>query len=328
MGWAIIAAVTLLLSVVGAQLTELIEIAGVGELFGISRWITIPITVIALIAMGFVGSYHRFEHIGEIVGLFELTFIIALVMVHPNLSEMVPKMGSIPFHNSSYIYLVAANVGAVIMPWMIFYQQGAVIDKKLKPKMIHKEQLDTAIGTVITQGIMIGFIILFAATVGKTNSHAILNTVSQLATSLSPFIGSTSAKLMMGLSILGGSLVAALVIAVSGTWGMTEVLNWHHSLNEPLNRNSLGFYSLYALIFIAAAMMVLMNVNLVSLAIGIEVMNTWLLPIALGFLIILEAGALPDRYRMHGWYRWLTTGSCLIVILFGFYMLDSTLNWW
>lgn len=328
MGWAILSAGTLALSAIGALLTEFVGIAGVGELFGISKWITVPISTIILVGIAFSGSYKRVEKAGIAVGLAELTFVIAMFMVHPKMHDLLSGLMTIPLGNSSYIYLVAANVGAVIMPWMIFYQQGAVIDKGLSKDTIKKERHDTAIGTLITQGIMIVVIITFAATLGRLGSHTPLNTVGEIANALAPFIGSETSKILVGAGILGGSLVAALVVALAGTWGITEVLGWDHSLNERLNKKNVGFYTMYALAHIIGAVLVLANVGLVSLAITVEVMNALLLPIVLGFLLVLEAKALPDKYRMHGFYKWLVTFLCLAVMLFGLYMIGPVLGIW
>ncbi|KRK22593.1 manganese transporter NRAMP [Apilactobacillus kunkeei DSM 12361 = ATCC 700308] len=292
--WAYVSAITLMISTIGALLTEFIGIAGVGELFGISKWITVPLSAFGLILIAFLGSYRRVEKIGIIFGLFELAFVIGIFMVHPNMDSIMNGIQSIPIHDDGYVYLVAANVGAVIMPWMIFYQQSAVVDKGLKRHMIKKEQTDTMVGTFITQGIMIGFIVLFAATVFHSQLHATEETVGDLVTSIGRYIGMAPAKAIMGSSILGGALVAAIVVVLAGTWGMTEVLDWKHSLNERINRSNLGFYSMYSLVLIVSALLVLFNEDLVSIAITVEVINALMVPIVLGFLLMLETKALPD----------------------------------
>lgn len=324
--WAYVSAITLMISTIGALLTEFIGIAGVGELFGISKWITVPISTFVLILIAFLGSYRRVEKIGIIFGLFELTFIIGIFMVHPNMNSIMTGIQSIPIHDDGYVYLVAANVGAVIMPWMIFYQQSAVVDKGLKRHMIKKEQTDTMVGTFITQGIMIGFIVLFAATVFHSKLHATEETVGDLVTSIGRYIGMAPAKAIMGSSILGGALVAAIVVVLAGTWGMTEVLDWKHSLNERINRSNLGFYSMYSLVLIVSALLVLFNEDLVSIAITVEVINALMVPIVLGFLLMLETKALPDRYKMKGIYKKIVIILSLIVMAFGIYMIFPVLN--
>lgn len=324
--WAYVSAITLMISTIGALLTEFIGIAGVGELFGISKWITVPLSAFVLILIAFLGSYRRVEKIGIIFGLFELAFVIGIFMVHPNMDSIMNGIQSIPIHDDGYVYLVAANVGAVIMPWMIFYQQSAVVDKGLKRHMIKKEQTDTMVGTFITQGIMIGFIVLFAATVFHSQLHATEETVGDLVTSIGRYIGMVPAKAIMGSSILGGALVAAIVVVLAGTWGMTEVLDWKHSLNERINRSNLGFYSMYSLVLIVSALLVLFNEDLVSIAITVEVINALMVPIVLGFLLMLETKALPDRYKMKGIYKKIVIILSLIVMAFGIYMIFPVLN--
>jgi Mn2+/Fe2+ NRAMP family transporter len=224
------------------------------------------------------------------------------------------------------VFLLAANVGAVVMPWMIFYQQSAIVAKGLKPRQLKAERRDTAVGSVITQGIMIVVIVAFAATVFKTNRNAPLNTVGQLVGGLSSAMASMDAKVLVGAAVLGGALVAAIVVSLAGSWGIAEVLGWKHSLGERINRRNWKFYAVYALAHVAGAAVVLASFDLVGLAVDVMVMNALLLPIVLGFLLLLERKALPPEYRMRGWYRFTCTTLCLIVIGFGLYMVPTTLG--
>jgi len=326
LGWGMVSAGTLLLSAVGALLTEFAGVAGVGELFGISAWVTVPVATLFLLGLALTGSYRRAERIGIAVGLAELAFIPAMIFTHPSGHALVRGLGTLPLGQHSYVYLLAANVGAVVMPWMIFYQQSAIVDKGLHPKALNAERRDTAVGAVLTQGIMIVVIVAFAATIFRVNPSTPLNTVGQLAGGLAPFIGSTASKVLVGASILGGALVAALVVSLAGSWGIGEVLGWRHSLNERVSRKNAKFYLTYALAHIVGAAIVLASVNLVRLAVDVEVMNALLLPIVLGFLLALERKALPPEQRMRGAYRVACTTLCVIVIGFGLYMVPATLG--
>ncbi|HYZ52993.1 MAG TPA: divalent metal cation transporter [Streptosporangiaceae bacterium] len=326
LGWGVLSAGTLLASAVGALLTEFAGVAGVGELFGISRWVTIPVATAFLLGLAFTGSYRRIERIGIAIGLAELAFIPAMILAHPSAHQLALGLASLPLRQHSYVYLLAANVGAVVMPWMIFYQQSAIVDKGLNPRMLRAERRDTAVGTLITQGIMIVVIITFAATIFTVNRHTPLNTVGQLAGALQPYIGSSASKVLIGAAILGGALVAAIVVSLAGSWGVAEVLGWRHSLNQRLNRGNVKFYLVYALAHILGAILVLASVNLVNLAVDVEVMNALLLPVVLGFLLVLEARALPPEHRMRGAYRVVCTVLCLVVIGFGLYMVPTALG--
>jgi Mn2+/Fe2+ NRAMP family transporter len=325
--WGLVSASTLVLSSIGALLTEFVGVAGVGELFGISKWVTIPTATAFLIGLAFSGSYKRAERIGIAVGLAELTFVPAMLLAHPHIHDLIQGATSLPLGNQQYVYLLAANVGAVVMPWMIFYQQSAVVQRGLTVKALRQARLDTGVGTLLTQGIMIVVVIALAATVGKTNPGTALNDVGDIASAMTPFIGSHTAKVLIGASILGGALVAALVVSLAGSWGVAEVFGWKHSLNERISRRNAKFYVTYALSHVVGAVLVLASVDLVGLVIDCEVMNALLLPIVLGFLLALEAKCLPAQYRMRGVYRFGLTTLCVVVMAFGLYMIPSTLGW-
>ena len=325
--WALLSASTLFVSAIGALITEFAGIAGVGQLFGISRWVTVPVTTAFLLGLALTGSYGRVERIGIAVGLAELAFVPAMLMSHPDLHSLVRGLGSLPLGDRSYLFLLAANVGAVIMPWMIFYQQGAVIDKKLSVGTIREARQDTAFGAFLTQLIMVMVVIALAATIGLHNPGAALNTVGQIAGALTPYLGHLGGTVLFGLGMLGAALVAAVVASLAGAWGLAEVFAWKHTLNERPNRRTAKFYLTYSLAHIMGAVLVLSSVDLVSLTVGVEVMNALLLPIVLGFLLALETKALPAQWRMRGFRKYLSWALCLLVMAFGVYMIPSTLGW-
>ena len=326
-GWAMLSALTLFASSAGALITEFVGVAGVGELFGVTPDITVPVAAAFLVGIAFTGSYRRAERIGIALGLAELVFIPAMLLAHPDLHAVAHGLAQFPVRNSSYMTLLAANVGAVIMPWMIFYQQGAVIDKELMHHHIRSERRDTAIGAVITQGLMVVIIMAFAATESLRHSTSPLQTVGQLASALTPALGAEGSKVILGIALIGAALVAALVASLAAAWGISEAFGWAHSLNSRPSRKTAKFYVTYALAHILGAAIVLLNFNLVSVVIAVEVMNALLLPIVLGFLLALESRALPAKYRSKGTYRWFVTVVCLVVIGFGIYMIPVTIGW-
>jgi len=325
-GWAMLSACTLFASAIGALVTEFAVVAGVGELFGVSRWATVPAATAFLIALALTGSYQRVERVGIALGLAELAFLPAMLLSHPDGHAMVSGLASLPLGSGCYLYLLAANVGAVIMPWMIFYQQSAVIDKGLAPASIRRERAGTAAGAVLTQVIMIAVVVTLAATAGRLRTGASLNTVGEISAALRPFLGASGAKILFGACMLGAALVAALVCSLAGAWGLSEIFGWNHTLNRRPDRRTCGFYLTYALAHAAGAVLVLVSIDLVSLTIGVEVMNALLLPIVLGFLLALEATALPAGQRMRGWYRYTTWTLCLAVISFAPYLALSALR--
>ncbi len=318
-GWAFISVFTLFISSVGALVTEFVGISGVGEMFHIPLWVSVPFVTGLLVAIGLTGSYRRVERIGLAVGLLELLFLPAALLTHPDWHQLAHGLTSFPINQGNFLFMLAANVGAVIMPWMVFYQQGAVIDKRLCKGHLRVARWDTWLGAILTQLIMIFVVIATAATIGKTHPGASLQSIQDIAAALQPALGSAGAIILAGLGMVGAGFLAALVVSLAGAWGIGEALGMKHSLNLPF-RQAKGFYIVYTIAHVGGAVIVLSGLSLVNLTLDIEVMNAILLPIVLGFLLVLEQVALPPEDRMKGAHRLVAWGMAALIMLFGLYM--------
>ena len=129
LGWALVAVAGLATAAIGSLVTEFTGVAGIGEMFGVSRGLTLPMAAAALLAVVGAGAYRRVERIGLVVGLFELAFFAVAWTARPNLKTMAADALSFPIGDRQFLYLVAAIVGATFNPWMVFYQQSATVDK-------------------------------------------------------------------------------------------------------------------------------------------------------------------------------------------------------
>ncbi|MBW4022894.1 MAG: divalent metal cation transporter [Proteobacteria bacterium] len=317
-GWAWLSAAGLAVATAGALLTEFSGVAGVGELYGVPRAVTLPLAAAALLAVVITGSYRRVERAAIIIGLFEFAFFGVAWAARPDLGALVRDSLSIPIANTRYLYLVAANIGAVIMPWMIFYQQSAIADKKLTEGHYRAARWDTAIGAVVTQLVMAAILIAAAATIAVHTPDASLNTVGDMSRALTPFLGQQVGRLVFGLGVLGAALVAAIVSSLALAWGLGEVAGYRRSLeHHPLKAR--WFYAVYAVCVVGGAAIVGLAPNLVSLNVGVQVMNALLLPLVLGFLIRLAMVTLPAAHRLRGWYLWVVLIVCGITCALGVY---------
>lgn len=301
-GWEVFSVVTLFVAVVGALVTEFTGILGVGILFGVSKWISVPLAAVGLIVISLFGKYKRVEKIAIFVGLFELVFIAIAIFAHPSPTEIFAGMAHQDFAKASYWLMISANVGAVIMPWMIFYQQSAVVDKKVSENYLKSSRIDTLIGSVITQVIVAAVLIAVAATIGKTNPNAPLNSVQEIANAITPFVGATAGKLLFGIGMIGASLIAAIVVSLAISWSLGEMLNVPSSLDNSWKEAPV-FYSIYIAVIAISAAVVLSGLPLINLTLGVEILNSLLLPIVLGFLIALGFKALPKKYALKKWEK-------------------------
>ncbi len=300
--WEVFSVVTLLVAVIGALVTEFTGILGVGILFGVSKWVTVPLAAIVLILITTTGNYKKVEKTAILIGLFELVFIIIAIISKPNLNDIAMGFINQPLKDGGYWLLISANVGAVVMPWMIFYQQSAVVEKKLPKSYLKMSKVDTAIGSVVTQIIVIAIMLIVASTIGKTNPNAPLNSVQQLVDALTPFVGSFAGKLLFAVGIIGAALVAAIVVSLAISWSIGELLNVPASLNNTIKEAPV-FYGVYIITIVVSAAIVLSGIPLVPLTIAVETLNSLLLPIVLGFLIALAWKTLPKEYSLKTWEK-------------------------
>jgi len=316
-GWAWLSVGTLVISCIGALLSELSGLAGVGLLIGVPAPVTMTLVVGALILMAYRSSYISVERIAITVGLFELVFLAVAWRAQPGLADLAAGSVDIAWRDPKYLYLVAANIGAVIMPWMVFYQQSSVVEKKLTLEDQPAARLDTAFGAVLTQIIMAAVLIATAATLNGRTESGSLDTVQQIAQAITPFLGDVTGKLLFGLGLAGSALVATIVVTLTAARTLSEVLGVKHSLaHEP--HEAPWFYGIYTAALVAGALVVVSGVNLVSLSVGVQVMNALLLPIVLGFLYLL-ARRLPEPHRLSGGYAVVVALVIAASVLFGVY---------
>ena len=314
--WAWVSVGTLVLACVGALLSELSGLAGVGLLFGVPAWLTMAIVVSGLTLMAYTGSYLSVERIAMAIGAFELVFLVVAWQAHPDATAVAAGLASIPWRQPQYLYLVAANIGAVIMPWMVFYQQSAVVEKRLTVAELPAARLDTALGAVVTQVIMACVLIATAATLGG-GRHAALDTVQQIAEAITPFLGERTGRVLFGLGMTGSALVATIVVTLTAARTLGEVLGVKHSLAHA-PREAPWFYGIYTVSLASGGLLVASGVNLVSLSVAVQVMNALLLPIVLGFLYLL-ARRLPPPHRLAGRYAVVVLVTTVVTAGFGVY---------
>jgi NRAMP (natural resistance-associated macrophage protein)-like metal ion transporter len=314
--WAWLSAAGLSVATIGALLTEFSGVAGIGDLYGVPHIVSLPLAVIALLAIVLTGSYRRVERVAIIIGLFELAFFFVAWAARPDLSIMARQAIQIPVFDPRYEYLVAANIGAVIMPWMIFYQQSAIADKKLTPAHYTAAKWDTAIGAVVTQLVMAAVLIAAAASIRPHAPQATLNTVGQMSQAMTPYLGPQVGKLVFGLGVIGAGMIAAIVASLALAWGLGEVAGYKRSLEyKPLQAR--WFYAVYAICVVGGATLVGLAPNLITLNVAVQVMNALLLPLVLGFLVRLSMVALPEAQRLKGKYMYAVIGVCVITCAFG-----------
>jgi Mn2+/Fe2+ NRAMP family transporter len=316
--WAWVSVAGLGVATVGSLVTEFTAVAGVGEMFGLPRALTLPAAALALLAVVATGSYRRIERIALAIGLFELAFFVVAWATHPAWRAVASDVADLPLGNHAFLYLVAALIGAVFNPWMIFYQQSAVADKKLRPEHYEAARWDTAAGAVLTQSLTAAVLVAAAATLGGKGAHVSLESVGEISQALTPVLGAQMGRTVFAAGVLGAALVAAIVSSLALAWGVGEVAGYRRSL-EFRPQQAPWFYGVYALCVAGSTALVWSARDLVWLNIGAQVVNAFLLPLVLGFLIALAIRALPEGTRLRGAYKWALASTAAAVCALGLF---------
>jgi len=316
---AVILLATLAVSCFGALVTELSGIAGVGELFGIPVWQSSAVAAAGLLAIVWTGSYRSMELIAIAVGMCELAFIVLAWLAHPSGHELLTQSVQVPLHDRSYLYLLAANLGTCVIPWAVFYQQSASIDKGLTRAHLTTMRVETLAGAILCQTVTAAVVIAAAAAFGHSGGAGqSFDKVGDIADAFASTVGPTAGRVVFAVGLSGGALVAAIVVCLTLAWSFGEVVGLRHSLSESPARAP-WFYGAFTAVVVAGAAVVGSGLNLVQLAVAAGVLNAVLLPVVLGFLWHMARRELPAELRLRGAYAVAVGAVLLLTASVGFY---------
>ncbi len=304
--WAAIAALGLVVAVMGSLITEFTGVAGVGEMYGVSRHVTLPLAVCVLSAVVLTGSHKRVDRVAMAIGMFELTFFAVVWHARPDLGALAGQFHVAPAGRAEFAYLAAALIGATFNPWMVFYQQAAVADKKLTSRDYRSARIETAVGAVLTQLLTGAVLVAAAATLMNVGGQRGLQSVGEISTAFSSVVGWQVGRLLFGAGVLGASLVAAIVCSLALAWGLGEIAGYRRSLEESPS-SAPWFFGVYAAAVFMSAVVVWIEPDLVSLNVAAQVVNALMLPLVVGLLIALAAVVLPAASRPRRGYLWLVS---------------------
>lgn len=285
----------LLLANLGTTVAEFAGVAAATELFGLSRYITVPL---AAALVGFVvlrGSYEHVEKVLLVLCLSALSYVISAIMVKPPWGEVLRQavIPSVQF-DTNFILAVLATIGTTITPWGIIYMQASVADKGVDLQKYRLTRMDVTVGAVWGNVVSAFIIICTAATLYVVGIS--VETAEQAAMALEPLAG-VGARYLFAIGLLGASLLAASVLPLSTSYAVCEAFGWERGLNQR-PRDATVFYGLYIGIIVLSVLTVLIpGIPLFPLMWLSQSMNAILLPV----LLVLVIKLVNDRRIMGEW---------------------------
>jgi Mn2+/Fe2+ NRAMP family transporter len=285
-GWALLAVSVILVGNGGVTITEFVGVGAALELFGVSRYVAIPLSAIALWYLVVAGSYGRVEKLLLLLTLVFFAYPAAAILAHPDWAAVahgvfVPSLHADP----EYLLLLVGLIGTTITPYMQLFQQSAIVEKGVGRHDYGPERADAYTGAVFGNVISAFIIIATAATLyvaGVTD----IETAQDAAQALQPVAGDAAVRLF-AIGLLGASLTAGGVLPLATAYSVSEAFGFRKGVNLDFRRAPMFLGLFTALIVVAALVAMVPNVPIIQLLLGIQVLNGALLPVILVFILLL-----------------------------------------
>ena len=309
----------------GLAVTEFAGIATAFELFGVSRYLSVPIAAVAIWALVLFGSYRYAERIFILLTLVFVTYPVAAVLGHPNWKQVAAQAAWPHFIASkSFLLLGVALIGTTITPYIQLYEAGAVVDKGIGPEEFPLERVDAIGGAILASIVSISIIIATAAVLGGTGP---LSSATQAAHALKPVAG-PAAEVLFGLGLLGASALAAAVVPLSTSYAVAEAVGVERSVSSSFRQAPL-FLGLFTFQILLGACVVLIPGNLIHLIVNTQVLEGIITPITLIFILVLaNRRSLLGSAANGPFARWVGgTAVVAVAVVASFFVVLTVLGW-
>jgi Mn2+/Fe2+ NRAMP family transporter len=270
---------TLLVANTGIIVSEFIGVAAAAELFGVSRYIAVPLAAAFVWLLVTRGSYGWVERIFLVLSLAFLAYIGAAFLARPDWGTVLAETVRPTLHlERNYLHLLIALIGTTISPYMQLYVQSSVAEKGVTTADYRYTRFDVIAGT-LSAGVVAAFIIVATAATLHPRGIAV-ETAADAARALEPVAG-PYAGVLFGLGLLGASLLAAGVLPLATTYMLSEALGFERGVSRSWSEAPIFMGILTGLIVLGAAVALLPGLPLIPVLVGVYVLNGLLLPVEL-----------------------------------------------
>lgn len=275
----------LLLSNIGNTTTEFAGVAGSMEIFGVSKYISVPVVAVMVWFLVVKGTYQIAERIFLIFSASLLTYIVSALMGKPQWSEIGSAIIRPGIEmNTQSLTIIIALVGTTIAPWMQFYMQSSVIEKGLEIKNYKFTVIDIVVGCVIT--VVVAFFIMVACGTTLYPNGVQINEAKDAALALRPLAGELASQ-VFAFGLFVASVFSATILPLATAFYICEAFGFEAGIDKKWSEAK-EFYILYTGILIVSAIIILLpNAPLIAISIWSQVLNGILLPVVLVSMILL-----------------------------------------
>jgi NRAMP (natural resistance-associated macrophage protein)-like metal ion transporter len=277
-----LAVAALVLANLGTTCAEFAGIAAGFELFGVSRYGSVPLAAASVSLLVVRGSFHRVERVLMALSAIFVTYVIAGVMAHPDWGAALRGTVAPTLPRSrDAVALSTATIGTTLAPWGLSFIQSYAADKRLRTEELRYERVDVVVGACLTG--VIGFFIVVACAATLHPGGVTINDAADAARALEPLAGDLAARLF-GVGLIGAALLAASILPLSTAYSVSEFVGREAAVDDTPRQAPL-FYGTYgAIIVLGAGLILVPGAPLVSILVVTQILNAVLLLPLLAFM--------------------------------------------
>ncbi|HEX3518509.1 MAG TPA: Nramp family divalent metal transporter, partial [Solirubrobacteraceae bacterium] len=281
--WSVFATSAVVIANLGICISDFVGIGAALGLAGIPTQISVPIAAVGIWLIIVRGSYRSAERIFVWFTIPFFAYPIAAILAHPHWGKVGKALVVPTIHtNSAFLLLLIATAGTTITPYMQLYLQSAVVERGVREDDLRKEEREAVSGAVFAN-IVAGFIIIATGATLFTHGVHSISSAADAARALQPFAGSY-AEVLFAVGLLGASLLAAAILPIATSYVISESLGYEKGIGRTHEDAPVFVNIITAMIMISAFVAIIPGVPVISLLVGVQVVNGILLPINLFFI--------------------------------------------
>ena len=319
--WALLAMGILFIANSGLVVSEFMGIGAAAELFGMPKWLVVPVAAAVLWYLVIFGSYAWVEKIFLTMTLVFFAYPVAAILARPDWGEVARGAFLPTFHpDQEYLFLLVALLGTTITPYMQLFQQSSTVERGVARGHYGPERADAYAGAIFSNLISITMIIATAATLHRAGQTQI-ESAADAARALEPFAGN-AAKILFAVGFMGASLLAGAVLPLATSYAVSEVFGMPKGVNLDFRRAPIFFRLFTWMILIGVGLSLVPNLPVIEWLVAVQVLNGILLPVILIFILRLVndeglMGGLKNTrvYNILGWGTFVLITTSVVIML-------------
>ncbi|MGN6373083.1 MAG: Nramp family divalent metal transporter [Solirubrobacteraceae bacterium] len=288
--WSVFATSAVLIANMGICISDFVGVGAALGLAGIPAQVSVPLAAVGIWMIIVRGSYRSAERTFIWLTIPFFAYPIAAILAHPDWGEVGKAIVSPHIGNgSSYVLLVIATTGTTITPYMQLYLQSAVVERGAREEDLPREEREAVAGAIFANLIACFIIIATGATLFTHGIHTI-ESAADAARALNPFAGSY-AEVLFGIGLLGASLLACAILPIATSYVVSESLGYEKGIGRRREEAPVFVSLITGMIALSTVVAIIPGVPVISLLVGVQVVNGLLLPINLFFIWRLSRSA-------------------------------------